>query len=89
VAYFEQVEGQAQRVPALEAEAATLRDAVAREAARADAERGARQAAEAGRDIAQAAVQAGERRWEAAEATLAARDAGGLLARAWRGFWRR
>jgi chromosome segregation ATPase len=110
VTRFEQAEVRARRVPALEAEAAVLRegyqnalgrverveqevaglkDAVAREAARADAARMAQHAAEAGRNTVLAALQAGERRWEAAEATLASRDAGGPLARMWHAIWNR
>lgn len=84
--HFEQALSRAERV---EQEAVRLRDAVVRETARADVERGARKAAEAGRDIAQAAALASERRWEATEAVLASRNASNPLVRAWWAVWHR
>jgi chromosome segregation ATPase len=75
------IKPQAERVPTLETELASLREAQAREVRQLAQAEEALKAAETQRDAAQAAR-------DATQAELTGWTAGGPLARAWRGFWR-
>lgn len=75
------IKPQAERVPTLEAELVSLREAQAREVRQLAQAEEALKTAETQRDAAQVAR-------DATQAELSGWTAGGPLARAWRGFWR-